>query len=79
MTASLYLPLNVVSLDTNYAMNLARRGTATWQYNEIKRAGGCYEAFKLSMANQMQFWHPLKKWHWSDEPLFQLINSTTFI
>jgi GNAT superfamily N-acetyltransferase len=62
--------LNVVSLDGNYAMNLARHGTATWQGQEIKRAGSCYEAFELSIAKQKAYWHPEKPWHWSDEPLF---------
>lgn len=67
--------LNLVSLDGNYAMNLARHGTATWQGQEIKRAGSCYEAFELSMAKQKAYWHPEKTWHWSDEPLFSHLKS----
>ena len=65
--------LNVVSLDANYAMNLARHGTATWQGQEIKQAGGCYQAFELSLAKQKAYWH--KEWRWQDEPLFQLLES----
>lgn len=64
--------LNVISLDTNYAMRLARHGTACWQGKEVKKAGGCYEAFQLSLAEQKKYWH--REWHCQDEPLFQHLN-----
>lgn len=60
--------LNVVSLDANYAMNLARHGTACSQGIQIHRAGSCYEAFKLSLYKQKCYWH--REWKLSDEPLF---------
>lgn len=61
--------LNVVSLDGNYAMKLAKYGTAAWQGKQVKRAGGCYEAFRLSLAEQKKYWH--REWQLSEEPLFR--------
>lgn len=62
--------LNVVSLDGNYAMNLARYGKACWQGIELHSNLGCYETFRLSLLKQKNFWH--EQYRWQDEPLFSL-------
>lgn len=59
--------LNVVSLDGNYSMNLARYGTATWQGVQQKKTGGCYEAFQLSLEKQKAYWH--REWDFRQEPM----------
>ena len=65
--------LNAVSLDGNYAMNVARYGEACWQGNRIKPPGtSCYEVFEISLRKQKAYWHPDKVWRWEDEPLFSL-------
>lgn len=51
--------LNVVSLDSKQAMlrGIAGTGKSIWQGNSgIKVAQGCYEAFRVSMVKQREFW-----------------------
>jgi hypothetical protein len=63
--------LNVVSLDANYAMSLARWGKSCWQGNNggTREVDGNYAAFELSLREQKQYWHhPV---HWSEMPLFK--------
>lgn len=66
--------LNVVSLDGNYAMNLAKYGNITWQHGEEKAQNllgktGCYVAFRESIKRQKQYWQNFTE-DWSDLPLF---------
>lgn len=63
--------LNVVSLDSNYAANVARFGTATWQGKQVYKAGNCYKAFEISLRNQKSYWH--REWEISSEPMFQCV------
>lgn len=65
--------MNVISLDANYAMNVARYGKSCWQgCNGGKRVvDGNYNALRLSLSKQYQYWR--RSWKWEDEPLGQLI------
>ncbi len=55
-----YPQMNVISLDANYAQNLATNFCkAVWtdgERNIEKRENGCYEAFSLSAKNLFEFW-----------------------
>lgn len=67
--------LNVVSLDANYASQLAENGKATWQGVEKKiqhltGEKGCYPAFKLSAKMQKKYWHSDRLEDWANLPLF---------
>ncbi|HEY9646758.1 MAG TPA: DUF6610 family protein, partial [Chroococcidiopsis sp.] len=67
--------MNVVSLDGNYAMDLAKNGNVTWQYGEEKiqrltGEKGCYPAFRESLKRQKQYWHGDRLQPWADDPLF---------
>lgn len=66
--------LNVVSLDANYAMNVARFGKSCWQgcSGGKKFVEGNYNALALSLEKQKSYWH--RQWSWSDEPLSSLLN-----
>ncbi|GAC1456939.1 MAG: hypothetical protein NVS2B14_00340 [Chamaesiphon sp.] len=67
-----HLP-NVVSLDGNYAMRIAKFGKSCWQGFQGKRVSGCYESFRLSLRNQKDYWHnPKLPWSWEDEPLARI-------
>ena len=63
--------MNVVSLDGNYAMKVARNCKATWQGREVGGMSSCYEALRVSLTNQKAYWH--KEWDWREEPLFKSI------
>jgi hypothetical protein len=55
--------MRVVSLDANYAMNLARKCKAVWsdgKRNIEQREQGCYDALKLSLEKQFEFWRTTK-------------------
>lgn len=71
--------LNVVSLDGNYATNLAKTGNVTWQYGEEKiqrltGEKGCYPAFRESLKRQKRYWHEERQALWSDTPLFSILS-----
>lgn len=71
--------LNVISLDGNYAMDLAKHGRVTWQHGEEKiqkltGERGCYPAFRESLRRQKQYWHGERLQSWSDMPLFGVQN-----
>lgn len=65
--------MNVISLDANYAMNVARKCVSTWQGRQERKMSSCYDALKLSLENQKSYWH--KEWSWQDEPLFAINRS----
>ncbi|MDM9583078.1 DNA cytosine methyltransferase [Nostoc sp. GT001] len=58
--ALLYPQMNVISLDANYAMNLASNYCkAVWtdgKKNIEHQEQGCYQALSLSLKEQFQFW-----------------------
>lgn len=68
--------MNVISLDGNYATNLAKHGNVTWQGGEVKIQSitgekGCYPAFRESLKRQKNFWHSSKEFSdLKDLPLF---------
>lgn len=66
--------LNVVSLDANYAMQLADHGKSAWQgcSGGVKVTQGCYPAMRVSLQKQKEYWHTLKHQPWANDPLFSV-------
>lgn len=68
--------MNVVSLDSKYAMseNLAGKGKSAWQgcSNGVKVVSGCYESFRVSLERQRQYWWVTRHQPWADDPLFRV-------
>lgn len=54
---------NVVSLDGNYAMQLAEYGKAAYQgaSSGIPTGKGCYESMRISFREQKKYWHEPKE------------------
>jgi N-acetylglutamate synthase-like GNAT family acetyltransferase len=72
--------MNVISLDGNYSMNVARKGKVCWQGGEgriqdLTNERGCYSAFKESMKRQKEYWHGIKDKPWANDPLFSVVQS----
>lgn len=71
--------LNVVSLDANYAMQLADYGKSAWQgcSSGIKVTEGCYPAMRISFQKQKEYWHPQKNVApWASDPLFTVFSTS---
>ena len=65
--------MHIVSLDGNYAQNIARFGKTVYVGCDAgkKITRGNYQSFRLSLKKQKQFWH--STWKWEDEPLGRLM------
>ncbi|NET55977.1 MAG: GNAT family N-acetyltransferase [Symploca sp. SIO2E6] len=74
--------MNVVSLDSKYAMhdNVAGKGKSAWQGHNcgIRVVDGCYESFKVSLEKQKQYWHCDRLQPWADGLLFSSEQSFNF-
>ena len=65
--------MDVKSLDSNYAMKVARFGKSCYVGCDggQKLVDGNYESFRLSMKKQREFWY--REWCWEDEPLAKIL------